>query len=223
MTSDEFQTLVKDECKKSGVKIIVSPEDCVTWVEHGVEVKCNGFFDDGKESDTQPELAWSTGRPFEQWFPVLIHEYNHMRQWLEEDPVWAESARVPDWFEWLDGAMELDEAEIIESCMAYALMELNCDARAVEMIRKFEIDLDPEYYAQTAHAYAWFYFWALENRSWYVIDHEPYRTQAIVEAMPTVMPDPDKDEFSYGIYRRHYKSIFDRHMIAADQNTLFTE
>ncbi len=222
MTPDKFQALVRDECEKHGVKIIVSEGDAVCWIENGVETKCNGYFDDGEVSDTQPELAWCTGRPFNQWFPILIHEYNHMRQWLEKDPLWGASAKF-DWFEWLGREEELDEEGALAACNAYALLELNCDTRVVEMLKKFEIDLDPEYYAQTAHAYAWFYFWALENRSWYVIDHEPYRTQAIVEAMPTVMSDPDKGEFSYYIYKRHYKAIFDRHMIAADQNTLFTE
>ncbi len=223
MTPDEFQDMVKHECFEHGVDIKVSFKDHVVLKEAGVETKCGGYFNDGKESGSSPELAWHTGRPFEQWFPILIHEYNHMRQWLESDSTWAAYDGIPSLSAWLEGVIDLSEEEALKCCLVYALNELNCDTRVVEMIKKFEIDIDPEYYAQTAHAYAWFYFWALENRSWYVIDHEPYRTQAIVEAMPTVMPDPDKGEFSYGIYRRHYKSIFDRHMIAADQNTLFTE
>lgn len=219
MNSNDFQDLVTNECLKHHVETMVSDGDHV--LDDGV--KCNGFFDEKWGKPPQPVLAWHTGRPLEQWLPILIHEYNHMQQWLENDPTWIRLDNADDWFGWMASDFDLTDKQALESCLSYALCELNCDTRVVEMIKKLDLPLDPDYYTQTAHAYAWFYFWSLENRSWYVIDHEPYRTQAIVEAMPTTMVDPSKGEFTYDIYKRHYKSIFDRHMVSADQNTLFTE
>jgi hypothetical protein len=223
MTPEEFQDLVMYECDKHEVQIHTSDKDHVVMVENGNEIKVNGFFDDSWGDDERPVLAWNTGREFEQWFPILVHEYNHMRQWVEEDSFWIAMDYTSDYFEWLSGDIELTERDALDCCTTYALMEFNCDIRVVEMIKEFELPLDVDNYIQTAHAYAWFYFWSLENKSWYVIDHEPYRTQAIVEAMPTTLPDITKGEFTYDFYKRHYKSIFDRHMVAAAQNTLYTE
>lgn len=219
MNAEDFQDLVINECLKHQVEARVSEGDHV--LDSGR--KYNGFFEETWGDPPRPVLAWHTGRPVEQWFPILVHEYNHMRQWLENDSTWINYKNVYDWFGWLSKDFDLTKKETLDSCLAYALCELNCDTRVVDMIKELDLPLDPTYYIQTTHAYAWFYFWSLENRAWYVIDHEPYRTQAIVEAMPTTLVDPSKGEFTYDIYKRHYKATFDRHMMPASQNTLFTE
>jgi len=224
MTSEEFVAAAKLEAKEYGVTLHESPLDHVAMTyPNGVVEKCNGFFDEAYGDPPHPVLAWQTGTPFEQWFPIFIHEYNHMRQWIEKEPTWAAYLKAPDFFNWLNEIDELSDEDAEASCLAWALNEVNCDARVVQMLSDKQLSLDIDHYIRTANAYAWFYFWALEHRSWYTIGYEPYNTAGIVEAMPEEMPGVDGIAFNKRNYKRHYRAIFERHMLGADQNILFSE
>jgi hypothetical protein len=221
MTPEEFEAKVRAEAEEHGVEVRVSEDDHVLMKYGDVEQKVNGFFDHKFGDEKKPVIAWNTGRPFEQWFPVLVHEYNHMRQWIEQDPRWLRLDRVTDFFQWLEGNVELALPQLKNSMQAYSLVELDCDKRTTRMIRELELPLDADRYAQTANAYVWFYFWAGFNRSWYQVGHEPYNTDAIVDAMPIWLPE--EGEYTDVIYKREYERLYDRHMVHPDQNTLFTE
>ncbi len=221
MELDEFLAAAKKDILDHDVEIHTSDQEHVKTVCDGVESQCNGFFDDAYGDPPRPVMSWCTGKPFDQWFPVFIHEYNHFRQWAEQDPSWTAPAKVPDFYSWLGGEIELSAEQSLESCMSFALNEINCDARVVNMLIDKELPLDTEHYIKTASAYAWFYFWALEHRSWYTVGYEPYNTQAIVEAMPGV--GLDVKSFTYRIYKRNYRDIFERYMLGVDQNILFME
>ncbi len=225
MELEKFLAAAKKDILAHDVEIHLSDQDHVVMMYNGAETKCNGFFDDAYGDPPHPVLAWCTGKPFDQWFPIFIHEYNHFRQWVENEPTWSGYKKVPDFYSWLGGEIELSPDQALESCMPFALNEVDCDFRVVTMLANKELPLDPEHYIKTSNAYTWFYFWALEHRSWYTVGYEPYNTQAIIEAMPTVMPGIGLDikSFNYRNYRRHYKDIFERHMLGADQNILFME
>jgi len=46
-----------------------------------------GFFQAGFEPGVN-KLCVATGYPREKWLSTLVHEYCHLRQWLDDDPCW---------------------------------------------------------------------------------------------------------------------------------------
>ena len=182
MNYEEFLSLVHSDCAHHGVKILRSEKDHVFFAKD--KTPCNGYFDDGEDGGP-PTLAYSTGKPFAQWFPVLVHEYNHMRQWVEKDPTWdpAGDAGGLVWA-WLKGTKELTKAQARKQVMRSLAVELDCERRTYRMIKQLSLPLDPERYAKRGNAYVYFYHMILKHRRWYEIGQEPYTNRAIVKAMP---------------------------------------
>lgn len=182
MNYEEFLSLVHSDCDYHGVRIIRSEKDSVSF---GDGTTCNGYFDDGSDSSNPPTLAYSTGKPFGQWFPVLVHEYNHMRQWIEGDPLWSSDPEEDELiWEWISGKTELTKAQAKKHVMSSLNLELDCERRTYRMIKELSLPFDAERYAKKGNAYVYFYHMVLKHRRWYTIGEEPYNILGIVRRMP---------------------------------------
>jgi len=182
MTIEEFESMVYEVCTDLNVVVDESPNRFVTWDDG----KSNGFFFD-QFTPTGPKLAYAKGQPVENWFPVLVHEYNHLLQWAEKDPIWwNETARKSDVFlwKWLKGEVELPPEEAETYAMNNLRIELDCDRRTVKMAQELELPGDWDLYTKKANSYVMFYHMVLRHRKWYEIGREPYNTPAIYETMP---------------------------------------
>lgn len=204
MNVEEFEQFVEKRCKDLGVAFFASPERSVDlWGSES-----NGYFMD-ENSEGGPKLAYAKGQPVEKWFPVLVHEYNHMLQWLEGDPLWhtEDLADSDDYlWAWLQGDEELDP----ELAKAYAMcnlrLELDCERRSVVMIEDMGLPLDVPKYIKTANSYVLFYHPMLKHRRWYDIGKEPYNTPALVAAMPESLYELDYENVSdeiINLYETH--------------------
>lgn len=137
--------------------------------------RCNGYFDCAT-------LAVATGKPFEDWFPVFIHEACHMDQWLDESEYWPDT--LDDDYTILERhhAGEDVDDKIVSALNNIILLEADCERRAVEAIEKFGLPLDPKIYAKHANSYLLFHTKMLTTRSWYSI--APYEIKKIWSKMP---------------------------------------
>ena len=199
MTEAEFEEKIRQSCGYWGVALQV---DSGRHVNDGGN-DSNGWFD-----GTIPKLAYAKGH--DNWFPVALHEYNHMCQWQEKDPVFFSDtqAKADEYFwDWLNGTIMMVPRRAKMYCMSYIQLELNCERRSLKMITELGLPLDTERYAQTANAYVMFYHLVLKHRKWYEIEEEPYHYEEIVSAMPKDLHTLNYEEISDEMV-----TLFETHM-----------
>ncbi len=151
-------------------------------------IKVNGYF------ILKPKriLAVATGMPLEVWLPVFVHEFNHFRQWKEQDPIYLrafqdgrEAIEFID--EWVDRMVDYPDEEIQSYIERAREMEADCERRTYRMIEEHNLPIDLANYAQISNAYIHFYNYVNRRREWYQVGKEPYRTLEIVQEMNTTI------------------------------------
>lgn len=181
MTFDEAKAFVKKECEHYGVKFL---HVSTPHVEIG-GVSSNGFFADGYTEDEDSEfvdypiLAIGTS---EKSYEVMIHEYCHLKQWVE-NPEWFKKLReLSCIWSWVSGS---DEGDKITDAIIHAYdIELDCERRAVEFHKEHNTGINIDEYIQKANAYTLFYIYMRENRVWYKMGKEPYYLEEVWRKMP---------------------------------------
>lgn len=173
--TQDFITYVKVECKKYGVKCDLRK---VSHVRLGKGIKCSGWFDPDTD---KPALVCSMNRP--DFLEILVHEFCHMQQWIEQCPKWVEAGDSMNYIDkWLSGKNTKNIKKYIDLSRD---LELDNEKRSVKMIKKFNLDIDINVYIKKANSYILFYNWMLESRKWSVPNNSPYKNERLLSAMPT--------------------------------------
>lgn len=140
---------------------------------------CTGFF-------CFPNFHVAAQR--EYWQEIFVHEYCHFLQHLDEQagkpvkyPLMKDQSYV-DWWDWLDGKIDLDARKVRRIRRGIQQMERDCDRRAIELIKKRGLELDLDHYIRRANVYHLFYCVAEKHRKWYRIP--PYDMQELMEMVP---------------------------------------
>jgi len=189
----DFITHVKRECRRYGIKLILSDKDrlIVDNQTYG------GYFD-------TIELFVSNGA--ENWIiSTLVHEFSHMEQWIENDPVFTHRLRggyqsydIMD--KWLGG--NTYKPITVKSAVGLSRdCELDCDRRAIKNITKYNLQLDIERYCQESNAYILMYNFAKKIRQW-EFKNSPLDDR-IVNHMPT-----DLTSINYNTLPREYELLY---------------
>jgi hypothetical protein len=163
----EFIIYTLQFAKQKRVKVIFSRSRLIK--------KCNGFF------ETKPNvLAVACGQEFNKWFSIFIHESSHMDQWAESSSLWTheknDSAALDSWIE---GKKELSNKELQVCIDRIRDLELDCERRAIQKIKKWNLPIDTETYIKKANSYVFFYNFLKENRAWYKKGKEPYNNEEV--------------------------------------------
>lgn len=179
MTFNEVKEIIKEECKSNNVEFYFSKGKSVIFKSG---VKSNGYFFDGEDtSPPTPKLAIATN---DNSLDTIIHEYCHMRQYLEQVDVWLNLKNKSHVWEWIDGDDTITEAEVDASVSAYYEVELDCEKRAVQKHIEWDTGICLKEYIQKANAYTLFYLYMRENRVWYRVGKEPYSLEEVWTQMP---------------------------------------
>jgi hypothetical protein len=169
-TYEEFLALVKQECKKSGVKLDLRK---TKHVKLG-SFRCGGFF-----SDSPPHLVAALKHPDAKI--LVAHEFCHMTQWREGIPLWDRgefSVGMVD--KWLEG----EDIEDIETHIKNARdLELDNEIRTSKLVEEYDLDIDPDLYIKKCNAYVLFYNWVFLKRKWSNPNNPPYGNQRILDKM----------------------------------------
>ena len=167
-----FLAMVAKQCIENGIAFILSP---------GFEVEgCSGYFDEKKKM-----LIVACGRPEEEWFSTLAHEFCHLRQWVDNDPTFLAIEESDAYFnldKWLEG---VDYSDVGKWINVYLQVELNCERRVLELFDFWSLGIEKDLYSQKANAYLLFYHEMLSRRQWYDPKTAPYLVGEICDEMPT--------------------------------------
>jgi hypothetical protein len=109
-----------------------------------------------------------------------------MDQFLEGDPLFNESLGLEETFKWIEGSDDVDFNLVDEEIKQSIAVEVDCEKRTVAKIKKYGLDfvVSVDEYTQKSNAYALFYLWMRQKRSWYKIGFEPYNIESVYTKMP---------------------------------------
>ena len=122
----------------------------------------------------------ATKRPLKNWLSVYVHESAHFLQYLDKDSIWHKGEdHVDKLFNWFDNEGKATKRDVY-GCQ---MLELDCEKRAVELIKEYGLKLNLDRYYQESNAYLFIYNVAYETRKW--PKKSPYKIPKIVDMMPT--------------------------------------
>lgn len=171
------------------------------YVYYDSPIGSNGFFID----EPTPILAVALDQPQEQWYTIICHEYSHMCQWLDDDPLYWNFDDDGNLDDWLCKKVEYNENQLNKIVQNYILLELDAEERTVAFMEKMNVDINIQEYIQKANSYILFYHIVKRDRNFYTNRKEPYALKNVWKKMPISFDDVDYLEpLSYEI-----ESMFD--------------
>ena len=192
--------IVIRECRKHGIRVLLLPSEEVRYP--GTTKPYLGYFVVDPGGTT---AALCCGMTYSHWEEILLHEYNHARQWIEKDPVWDGTHLTPEEAErygvrpdqetldvihrWLAREIEIAPEELTRLFDRSIAVEMDCERRTQEMGTELFEDWFPEYYAQRVNGYLRAYKYAELTRVW----PEPDNEEDLWDQMPTTL---DLDYFA---------------------------
>lgn len=201
-----FVVYLEKYCKEKNIKLKLVNEQGVPYGDSKSLV--NGYFDGEGYFGEGSVLACSMGKDVKYWFPVLMHESSHMDQYIENDPTWVNNLGLEQTDNWINGDDTVDLNIISEEIRTSMDIEIDCEKRTIEKIKKFELEdiLDIDEYIQKSNAYILFYLWMKKHRKWYTIGKEPY-------AIPEIYKNMSKTfNIDYTYLSDNLESLFNKYL-----------
>lgn len=176
MTADEVLAEIIRRTLAFGVHVRLSPDRNIAD-EDGRE--SGGYF-----CGSTKVLAVATGGSTEAWLGILLHEYSHVTQWVENNPLWR--AYRGEMWRWLDGRKIDNPKAAVRSVQA---LEEDCERRTVRLIWELDAPVDVGNYCRAANAYLHFHNVMFDKRKW-------YRPGTVMQDIPALMAaaNPRLDE-----------------------------
>lgn len=138
-------------------------------------IPCSGYFD-------EKTLAVATKNNYLNWLGILIHESCHLDQFLEGGDIWIPDKDALTIVEnWIHGK-NVARRRLDKGFKNTIALELDCEKRSVQKIKKYDLPIEINDYIQKANAYLFSYMYAYVNKTWYI---KPYEKKRICANMPT--------------------------------------
>lgn len=146
-----FFKVVKRRCTENKVSLVLSPSKNVVLTD-SFSTDCSGYFDDYNKV-----LAVACGKPFEEWIEILVHEYSHMEQWIEDDrwSYWTDCCQ--DLWAWLDKEKMMNSSQVDKVVDGMIELERDCELRAIANMRKYNLPINKSEYQRKSNLYLYSY------------------------------------------------------------------
>lgn len=213
----DFLEDVERQVKRAGGKCKFYRKRSVKFVDDNSQV--NGYWDDDAK-----ELVAAIKQPFDQWLPLVVHEFGHFRQWIEEREAYtipyfdngrSKYTAEERFFNWLEGEYRYrDRNKLYIDAGLQRDVELDCERVALRLIREYHLPIDPKRYSKKAAAYTHFYNVIVETKTWYTPGNEPYNNERILNAMPSNL-DADFNAISDELFNLFVEECYDECPILA--------
>lgn len=175
-----FINYVVDFCVNNKIDINVANDKFVLLL--GSE--CAGSF-----SAATKILSIAIDKDFNDWFPVLVHEFCHATQYADDPEGFSNLDLSSDAiFHWTSGK-EYSNEDLDKFFNDTINLESDCESRVCKSISNYNLFsfINLEEYAQKGNAYAQFYQYFRETRKWYVSGKEPYLLKEVWQLFPTTV------------------------------------
>jgi hypothetical protein len=200
MTQEEktFLSFVRKECKKYGVECLLVNKNSINLPSEDNDTPhlCGGYFDGENKV-----LACATKR--NDWLGLLVHEYCHMTQWVENCKEWKEAEEKSSYtkvFDFLNGTPTKNIRYHLGKCRD---LELDNEKRSVALMKKMNLSIDIPTYIKKANAYVMFYNYMWYSKKWCTPETSPYTITSVWENMSP------KFNMGYKTMSNKTKKIFD--------------
>lgn len=146
-----FMASVKRQCKAYGIELVLSPSKTVVLTDDFSQ-DCSGYF-----CDRDKALVVACGKPFNEWFEILIHEFCHMEQWKNDDRWTKWGTACEKTWDWVSGSIMLNKTQLANIMDDMVELEKDCELRAVEKIKKWNLPINMTRYIKKANVYLYSY------------------------------------------------------------------
>lgn len=172
MTKEDFISMVVNELLQDQFSVFlhqkVKVEDCGGWFDY-------------EEREVTAAMQNPMG------FEILVHEYNHYRQW-KDDNEWfkARNENVCKVFDWIGGRIYTKKT-LRKAFEETVMLELDCERRSIATIEKYDLPVDVDKYIRAANAYLLFYQYVHQKRKW--CKKSPYNDPTMLSLMSNELHD----------------------------------
>jgi hypothetical protein len=202
-----FLKHVKEVAAKNGVYVSLINAPTVM----SGAVSCSGYFTDYPN----PELVVATQKKESEWLEILVHEFNHMNQFLEHHSSWTDlniegsSSKQTSLLDlWLSRNVELNDIQLSQCIDIIIRLELDCEKRSVQTIKDYSLPINTQDYIKRANSYVLFYHLVKRYRTWSRPGKAPYMIKEVVDKMP------DEFNLDYSNPPKELLDIIEKHCIS---------
>lgn len=116
--------------------------------------------------------GWFSGRELvcamnnDYAFETLVHEYCHMLQWATNCRCWRKHCDDYDKFmQWKQGALHCSKRKLQQYAGSVIALEHDCERRAVQCIKQYDLNVDLNYYISTANVYLYSFHRVMQDKT----------------------------------------------------------
>lgn len=171
--------MTRENFIKKVVNELLDEKFSINLVQQPTIQDCSGFFD--------PNLReFAVALKNKCSFETIIHEYSHFLQWKHRKRFFNSGVGGTSiLFAWIAGKnypkYKLDEA--LERAI---VLEWDCELSSLELINKYNLDVNKNDYCRAANCYLFYYHMLRETRQWYSI--APWTTKIVKTMPPCIQP-----------------------------------
>lgn len=177
-----FIISLKRKANKLGIKLEIDNKNKDVHISDEIQVP--GYFTE-KIGKIPGIIAAATRSSITSWLPTLVHESCHMDQWDEKIDLWNKSIKfnANDKIDkWLEGK-NYTKQTIKKAIQITRDLELDCEKRSVDKIKKYNLPIDIKQYIQISNVYIFFHNWVSIKRRWYNPKNDPFTNPKIYNLM----------------------------------------
>ena len=154
----QFLNLIEKEAHNFGAEVLYHSK---RFIKVSPNMHVSGFWDgDAKQINVAVYC--------DEWLTILAHEFGHLCQQREKKFIDTATTNAYIYFdEWLLGERELSKKRLDDVCELIQICELDCEKRALKLIKKFNLYSSDSLYIQKANSYVLGYEAAKVSRKWF--------------------------------------------------------
>ena len=179
MTQQAMISIVVKECMDLGISVKLIHKQCI--LSHGLS--CGGYFD-----SKEKELAVATDS--DCWIASLMHEYYHMKQWIEGFKYYTGDEPYTVVGKWLEGSNKYTSLDAQRAAYCVIYKEQDCEKRVISALYTCpDLGVDPVWYTKRTNAAMYFRTLSVQKRKWLIPGKSPFIYK---ELMPDYLLYPEE-------------------------------
>lgn len=185
----QFVKFVRQHLAEYGMKLVIGRGRKV----NSDGCRCSGYFDEDQKHI-------KIGRKTPDFLSILVHEYCHFLQYINNSRVYQKSEKasriVDNWF----AGKNYSPLILKRAFFIVRSMELDCEKRAVRLIRKFGLPINLKIYSKEANCYVYSHFLMEKTRKFNPFKVNPYYSKQVRRIMPSKIDPTSNLTIPWRIY-----------------------